>query len=426
MKRLLRLLPLLVLLALHTGLAQDDTTAGISPALREQMDQIEAQTSDLRALALQTEIPRRFPTRDQLVDYLVDLFNEELPPEVAERETLFYVAFDFLPPGTDLRGIYLDLYSQQVAGFYDSEAKTMNVILISGEQPEDELPLIEELTYSHEFVHTLQDQHFDLEGMLTSLESDPDNTDGSLALLSLIEGDATLAMSQYTYQRVQDNPGAALVQILSEGAEAGALEIPEGTPPIITAELLFPYQAGMDFVSTLYNRGGWSRVNDAFTNPPQSSEHIYHPQTYLDGEAPLDVTLAPAGDLPGENWNLVFERTLGEFYLRQYLGTQISDRREVARAGTGWGGDRYRLYRHAETGDLAWVMRLAWDTPEDAAEFDATYTAFAESRLGNPMDTPCWFDEDETICFLTGDDSTTIAYAPSHELALDLLEQGTE
>ncbi len=418
MKRLMPLILIILILCVSVS-AQDEPV--ISPALSEQMESIETLTSELRGLELMTPLTRRFPAREELIDYLTGVFDEELPEDEAQRELQFYVAFDLLPPDTDLRAVYLELYSDQVAGFYDSEAKEMNVILIVGGELGDELPLLEEITYSHEYVHALQDQYFDLEGIINAMEEDENNIDGMLAMISLIEGDATLAMMQYTMQRTQENPGLAMLQILFQGAMAGGLALPENTPPIIASELMFPYEDGMEFVAALYNSGGWEMVNAAFNAPPLSTEHIIHPERYIDGDMPQEVALLPDENLLGAEWELLFERTLGEYYLRQYLGTQL-DSAEVKLASTGWGGDRYRLYQQADTGQLAWVMQIVWDTPEDAAEFGEIYTTFVNSRMGNPMNTPCWSNAGEEICFMADEAGAVIAYAPTHEMALALLE----
>ena len=65
----------------------------------------------------------------------------------------------------------------------------MNVILISGGVPEDSLPIAESVFYSHEYVHALQDQHFDLEAYQASIV-DLDNYDLAVAHQALVEGDA--------------------------------------------------------------------------------------------------------------------------------------------------------------------------------------------------------------------------------------------
>ncbi len=410
---------LILLVVTPASLAQDDDPV-ISPALQEQIDEIEMTTSAIRGLDLETPITRLFPTREALGEYFREVFDAELPDAVVAREVIFYAAFDFVPLDVDLRAVYTELYTAQVAGFYDTDTNEMNVILITGERPADELPLLEEITYSHEYVHALQDQHFDLDLILDGI--DPENPDRSIATLSLIEGDATLAMTQYTLQRMQRNPTLGAVQILMEAARSGALTFPPGVPDIIIRELLFPYERGMDFVTYTFTRGGWDAVNALYDNPPTTTEQILHPERYP--EAPLPITpLVPVDEILGEGWELVHDRTLGEFYLRQYLGTQL-DARTVNIAATGWGNDQYLIYHNPSTGQIAWILRIVWDTDQDRTEFAAAYDRFAQARFTTPMDSPCYRSEDEAVCFNFFDmnsDSSLIAYAPDNVLAMGMI-----
>ncbi len=69
------------------------------------------------------------------------------------------------------------------------------------------------------------------------------------------------------------------------------------------------------------------------------------------------------------------------------------------------------------------MLRLAWDTLADAAEFHAAYGDFVAARLDAPVEgAPCWADADEVICFVADEPFVTVTYAPSLDLATDLLE----
>jgi hypothetical protein len=62
-----------------------------------------------------------------------------------------------LPPDFDLKNFYNQLYSEQIAGFYDSE--TGEIYVVKGET----FGISEKMTYAHEFTHVLQDQTFGFE-----------------------------------------------------------------------------------------------------------------------------------------------------------------------------------------------------------------------------------------------------------------------
>lgn len=411
---------LLVMLLCGSLLAQD-IPAAISPELEAQLAALETVTAEIRELEPLEVVPRHFPTRAELLNYLNGVIAEELDDTVIADALAFYVAFDFLPADADLRAILLELYGQQIAGFYDTETKEMNVILISGDVPEDDLPLLDQITYVHEFVHALQDQHFGLDDYIASIE-DTNNDDKSLAMLALVEGDATYAMTIFTQQATEDNPFGAMLEILSSGLEAGNLSLPADTPEIIGSELLFPYEAGMTFVTELVAAGGWQRVNDAFATPPASTEQVLHPEKYLAGEMPLEVSLVDSSTLLGGDWAVAKEGVMGEFYLGKFLDQQVSSRRATA-AAAGWGGDAYTVYQHKTSGEFALTLKIAWDSAEEAAEFAVAFDDFRTPGTGS--DAPaevCMTIGAKIWCAAYGETETIITAAPTLDLAQALLD----
>jgi hypothetical protein len=237
-------------------------------------------------------------------------------------------------------------------------------------------------------------------------------------------------MSDYLIEVAQDNPFAALAEILLQGAASGTLVVPPHIPDIIENELLSPYLDGANFVTALRAAGGWALVDAAYTDPPQSSEHILHPDRYLANDAPAAVELASSADENGltplgEGWTLLYDRTLGEWYLRQYLRTQL-DAPTTRQAASGWGGDRYHLFYNAEADQRAFVLRFVWDSPSDVGEFTEAYESFSDFRFRASADeTGCWDNDEDVICLIEessdGDASGhLIIYAPTREIA-DLL-----
>jgi hypothetical protein len=418
MSRMYILLILLLLFA-PSVIAQDDG-GDEPPTIEEQIDRVEQNTEFLRSLEAQGDIPVLFPSRAAVREYLSNEFTEFYTPEVIEELMAFYVAFDFLPPDFDFQAALLALYGQQVAGYYDPETDTMNVVTNDGQAPTGIMLLLDRITYSHEYVHALQDQHFDLTAYQEKLESS-DNYDSNLAHQSLVEGDATFIMNEYTLQVTEENPLAAAIQLGIGLADSGSLFLPAGTPDIFEAELLFPYLGGERFVSALYSSGGWEMVNAAYDAPPQSTEHILHPETYLNGDNPHIVELpvnAPEG------YELALSSVMGEFYLREWLDSQLTSDDPVDLAATGWGGDAFNIYRNADD-ELAWELRLSWDTAADADEFGEVIQEFAELRLPDSAhsvgDVSCWSGA-MALCVVLVDATTIdVTFAPTVEIANELL-----
>ena len=407
------------LLMVHTVWAQDDV-AVVSAELNQHLRQIETWVTDYRQLEMLQPVDRRFPSVATVEQFLMDSITSKVTPEIVDEAMGFYVALDLLPPNTDLLDVYLALLTDQVGGYYDSTEKTMNTLLISGGELGDALPLLEQTIYAHEFVHALQDQHYDLESL--GFDSDSDlSFDQLIALQSLIEGDATVVMNEYLLAVLEDRPLAAL-GLLGSSVMSGSMNLPPDTPPILINELLFPYEGGAAFVTELVEVGGWEQVHQAFSALPQSTEHILHPATYLSGEAPQPVTLTEMAVLANDaQWQQVTDQTIGEFYLRQYLTTQLEN--SVAYpAAQGWGGDRLQVYRQVDGDQVAWVLKIVWDTPTDADEFAQAYTQLADARFGFVTNAKsCWQGATDSICTLTRNSATVIVGAPTLELAQTLL-----
>lgn len=412
------LICLIAVFAAAAPLAAQDDAPPISPDLLAQLEAIEAFVQRQRGLGALEPIERRFPTRAEAVAHLRAIIEAEFPPAVNRDASDFYAAFDFLPPGSDYLALYLDLLGQQVGGYYDTDTRLMNVLLLRGEAPGDSLPLLEQIVYAHEYVHALQDQHFSIEALQALADDDADR---SFAALALLEGDATAVMNAFTSALSQRNPLGVGLALLLQGAQSGGLTLPPGTPPILERELLSAYLDGAAFVGALHRDGGWDAVSAAYADLPQSSEQILHPQAYLAGDAPQPVTLADDDFAAARGWEAVTEATLGEFYLREYLRTQLASAAAGA-AAAGWGGDRYRLYRRESDGGLAWVLKIVWDTEADSAEFVETLSAFAERRFaGVEAADGCWTGGEDALCFGDANGALLLARAPTVDEARALL-----
>ncbi|HEX5015485.1 MAG TPA: hypothetical protein VFV72_15165 [Candidatus Limnocylindrales bacterium] len=289
-------------------------------------------------------------------------FRKDNPRDLVEANERLLKGLGLLEPEASLEDLYIKLLGDQVAGLYSPDDKQLYVVSRSGA-----LGPTEKSTFSHEFTHALQDQNFDL----SSLDlSEVGEGDRGIARLALVEGDATLAM---TYWQLANLGQMELLQMLGESLNPEVTASLDAMPAVLRESLLFPYTGGLAFVQALQTSGGWGAVNDVYKSPPASTEQILHPEKYVAGETPVDVTVPT--DLAakmGDGWKVGLEDTLGEFQLKVWLeqAPKADGGPSAARAADGWGGDRVALL---DGPDGAWAIALntAWDTPEDATEFIA-------------------------------------------------------
>jgi len=378
----------------------------IAPEIAAAMAEIERQAVVLRGLAPLQPITVAVYSRAELRQQVLEELDRDLPPDEATATAVEMAAFDFLPASTDLRALLAELYTEQIAGYYDTDTASFALI-----DDDDALGPLDKATYTHEFIHALQDQHYDLD----SLDPGDSNDDASLAVTGLIEGDAMLVMQQYMYEHLSPQE---IFELLSESqmVETTALD---QAPMVIREQLLFPYVSGLAFVQALHSRGGFAAVDEAFRNPPQSTEQILHPQRYLAGELPRILSLPPLTDTLGAGWHWVDSNVLGEYTLRLYLEQQV-DPALAAKAADGWGGDWYSVYTRPGTSDIVLVWRTAWDREVEAAEFADVYTLYANARFGSPpVSQTCWSGAD-AICFYRSGEETLVIRAPDLELVREL------
>jgi len=373
------------------------------------MDAIGTEMEDLREIGQSTPITRTLMTREELATYLEDEFVQDYPPEEIADDVQVLAAFDFVPRDFDLLQILLDLYSSEVLGLYDDELDTFYIIT------NGEFDLQDRLTFAHEYVHGLQDQNLGLDEFV---DGDKLNDDEYLARLALVEGDATLAMSEYLLAHVTELTSEELAALV-EGDGQESEEAINTAPAIIRETFVFPYVNGLDFVSRL-QQDGWDAVDAAYVDPPQSTEQILHPEKYFSRDEPQIIALPPLTDTLGTGWRLVEAETLGEFQTGLYLAQQV-EQETADLASQGWDGDRYALYAKDEATVLAFAT--AWDTPEDRAEFVSAYRQYADARFTQPpshiSESELWWEgplqaavltwRDNRVLLVLGPDAATVS-----------------
>lgn len=312
--------------------------------------EIEGQVQALRGLPAASIGPPQVLSRSELAAVLPGLLEPAL-----DNATLR--ALGLLSADQDIVALTEQLYTAQVLGYYDFDAKRMVIVSDAGLTP------LARTTYAHEYTHALQDAAFDAGAAHDEVAGQRDR---ELALLALEEGDASTAMVLWAIGHL--TPDELL------GVSQTPLPDMSGIPAWVVQLLEFPYLSGAQFVGQLYASGGWDAVNAAYDDPPSSTEQVMHPDTYIAGEAPLAVEGLDLWAAVGDDWGHAAETTLGEAWIEIWLEGIGVEPQFAARAAGGWGGDWLAV---ADAGDGRWALgwRIAWDAPVDATDFEAAYAA---------------------------------------------------
>ncbi|HVW26382.1 MAG TPA: hypothetical protein VHC69_13525 [Polyangiaceae bacterium] len=314
------------------------TAAIIADALREasKIRELPA-TSPVRGVAL---------SRAEMAAHVEATIEREVPAEAVADEGEVLVALGVAPPGFDYMRATVSMMSAELAGYYEPSEKTMYLAADLGRAERG-------ATLSHELVHALQDQHYDL-GKL--LEYHADASDQQSAVHALAEGDATSAM----LDEMLAPKGAKATDLSDEligvqvRAAAQFTAHAGDIPDILRRSMIAPYVDGILFVHWLRRRGGWAAVDDAWKNLPVSTEQLLHPDKYLAREAPIVV---PVPVVPPGTWEVPkYSDVMGEQSVRLLLEEWLP-RIPAASAASGWGGDRIVVFRSGARVAVGWHLR---------------------------------------------------------------------
>ena len=358
--------------------ATTTTTAGAGPASttsstapgRPNSDDLESVVADLsafveeqRGLEFDDPVDVELAEDDEFEQRLLDDFEAEDEADIRDTERIFR-ALGFLEGDDDLVDQLKGVLSAGVVGFYDPET---NELVVRGGSPTP----YARATIVHELTHALDDQHFEL--FRPELDEADDET--SFAFSTLVEGSAATVEEAYKDTFSDDEQQ----QYDDEEATIGGSTDFGEFPQILLALIGAPYEFGPPLIDAIVGHGGETAVDQAFENPPESSEQVLDPSIYLEGDEPLDVAEPPAD---GESFD---QGTFGQYLLLLLLTDGGVDQEQAARAAVGWGGDQYVAWRDGDEACLR--VSFEGDTDADTAEIADALDEWAAGRDGAEVTT---------------------------------------
>ena len=336
------------------------------PADVELLAEFGATVGERRGLELLHEVPVYLLRRSDLVTYFNALFDESDIAE-AEFEEATYRLLGIIGPDLDYLTLLEDLYVGLVLGFYDEDVDSF--ILVSDN---DRISRRDLDTIAHEYIHALQDQHFDLGATFDSIET----TDAATAFRFVVEGDARLS------ERLFSDLVAGYRSQLESSVDRlpGASDVPFLLRQIFNA----PYIVGLSAVARIVDAEGPNAIDPWLAHPPLSTEQLLHPERA--NEPPITVSDPSLLDLLGAEWSLLGTDTIGEFVIRTLLAPTVGGF-QAGNAAEGWGGDRLAVYQDDQGAELlAW--NIHWDDTREATEFASAALAWLRGAYGGPQPDP--------------------------------------
>jgi hypothetical protein len=354
------------------------------------VDEILAFVSQDTGLPVKHKVKRKLITRDKVEGYVEKRLKEDKDAQRLEHEQLVLKKFGMIPQGYDLHTQFVKLLGEQVAAYYDSKTKTVN--LLDWVQPELQRPVL-----AHELTHALQDQSVDLQ--VWSRAGAPDDNplpdqqeqvveEAQAARQNVTEGQAMLAMLDYilapTNQTVLTAPEAvdAMRAAMTSGQDSPVLA---AAPTFLRESLMMPYTFGLDFErAVLTKKGTGSAYLGVLQRPPVDTLQVMEPGTYLANQTTSPPPIPDLDKLIAPDYQRYDFGGMGAFdvYL---LVRQYAPQDDAKAYFSHWRGGYY-LAAHLKTApkdQIALLYFSRWDSQEAAKDFAKLYSDYAPSRYNN-------------------------------------------
>src|SRR5271154_2016853 len=364
-------------------------TAAQAKELFRSVDEILHFASDDSKLPVKHEVKRKLQTRASVEKYVVDKFNDDEDAKRMQRSEIVLKKFGLLDRDFQLKPFLIDLLTEQIAGYYDSKTKTVN--LLDWIAPDSQKPVL-----AHELTHALQDQHVNLDKWEDQSLSDiskstaDDNKhiavdEVDTAREAVLEGQAMAVLVDYSLKpsgrTLLNSPdlSATLKDNLSDNSDSPVMA---RAPLLLQESLLFPYREGLSFEQALMKDKG---VEGAFAGvldrPPSTSYEILNPHSY---ERKAKLPLLQMPDIHGlldEQYEPYDIGVMGALDVR--ILTELFAGEEAAVALTPeWDGGIYYAAQSksaktpeqkAQTASVALLYLSAWKSADAAKNFAAIY-----------------------------------------------------
>jgi hypothetical protein len=315
-----------------------------------------------------------------------------------EDDLIVLKALGFIREDVNIADALLNTYADANGGFYSPE--TEKIYLIGSYV--DGLSALEQYVYALEYAHVIQDNNFNLSNLGYFPCSQAKQV--CQAMNALVKGEAALVNQLW----LENNPPETGMQDILNYDPSPTLFGPENPAPFFAQDATFATTHGLDFVTYLYENGGWSAVNRAYTILPKTTEQIMHPEKYQQREEAGGIAYPNYTSLLGQEWELVREDSLGEWYTYLLLGyndypsAQVPDN-EAAIAANGWSVDRYQVFYNPEEQQSFLSVYWIWDSPEEGNQFFGALETSLNGRFGGvseqlPDGGNCWSFGGERSC----------------------------
>ena len=362
----------------------------ITPAQAKELfasvDTILQFASEDSKLAIKSKVKRKLITREDVEKYLLDRMKDDKDAKRLQRSEIVLKKFGLLDQSFHLQPFLVSLLKEQIAGFYDSKTKTVN--LLDWIDPDSQKPVL-----AHELTHALQDQRMDLEKWENS---DDDNISKNVtednqhiaideqdtAREAVLEGQAMAVLVDYSLkpagQSILTSPAIIKQKADEQGSDTDS-PVLNRAPLLIQESLLFPYREGLKFeVDMLADKGATGAFAGVLDRPPASSFEIMNPRAYERKVKVPVLTMPDVHPLLDAEYSPYDVGVMGSLDVR--ILSELFGGPQVAAALTPeWNGGIYYAVQKKSapdknsTASIGLLYLSQWKSPEAAAAFAKMY-----------------------------------------------------
>jgi hypothetical protein len=362
-------------------------------------------------LVIKSKVKRRLTSRDAVEKYLVDKMKDDKDAKRMERSEIVLKKFGLIDQDFHLQPFLISLLKEQIAGYYDSKTKTVN--LLDWIEPDTQKPVL-----AHELTHALQDQRVNLEKWEDESNDDvshnvkEDNEhvatdEQDTAREAVLEGQAMAVLVDYSLkpmgQSVMSQPDLVKAKADEQSADADS-PVLQRAPLLLQEALLFPYREGLKFeVDLLQDKGPAGAFGGVLDRPPATSFEIMNPRAYV---ARVKVPLLKMPDLHpllDADYTPYDIGVMGQLDVR-ILAELFGGPQTAAALTQAWDGGVYYAVQKKNapdknsTASVSLLYLSQWKTPEAAAGFAKMYAdELGKQFSGVKRDKQAESDETEQI-----------------------------
>jgi hypothetical protein len=368
--------------------------------------------SDDTRLPIKREVKSKLITRSEVEKYLVEKLNDDKDAKRMEREEIVLKKFGLIDADFQLRPFLVKLLDEQIAAYYDSKSKTVN--LLDWIDPSTQKPVL-----AHELTHALQDQRVNLDKWedqtsddlshnytedLKHVATDEDDTSRD----AVLEGQAMAVFVDYSLQplhRTLRNSPDMIENLVDNMADDSSSPVLTRAPLLLQESLLFPYKDGLKFEATLLTdskdpSGAFAAVLD---RPPDSSYEIMNPHAYeRQAKVPL-LRMPDVHPIIDGQYSPYDIGVMGELDVR-ILAELFGGNQAAAELAPEWDGGLYYAAQKKDASDKSSTSSVAllylsqWKSTDAAADFVKMYAGELSHKYTKvKRDTADESGEDEEI-----------------------------